>query len=162
MLALALVYSTQSALAGDVVTGSYSNKDVTTSLRSDIIINGVTYRALETPVLKPVVETTETKTFELTAREEARMKLLGETIAVKTLTYERKLKKASRRDEIEQWKKDHPKLAMVRKYSGYGAVNDHVLLPASDWWVDHEGLGIGCAAVGSLASMGLLAGGAAK
>lgn len=149
------MYSTQSALAGDVVTGSYSNKGVTTSLRSDIIINGVTYRALETPVLKPVIETTETKTFEL-------MKLLGETIAVKTLTYERKLKKASRRDEIEQWKKDHPKLAMVRKYSGYGAVNDHVLLPASDWWVDHEGLGIGCAAVGSLASMGLLAGGAAK
>jgi hypothetical protein len=126
-----------------------------------LIINGTTYKKVESvEYLKPAFDVAPV--YELNAKEEARMKLLGETIATKTLMYTRKLSKAARLDELNEWKKDHPKLAMVRKYSGYGVFNDRVLLPASDWWVDHEGLGIGCAAVGSLASMGLLAGGAAR
>lgn len=147
LLALVLALSTQSAQAAEPT-------------RADVVINGVTYRALDTPELKPAA--VAAPAFELSAREEARMKLLGETIAVKTLTFKRKIEKAARKDELEQWKKDHPKLAMVRKWSGYGVTNDRVLLPCSDWWTDHAGLGIGVAAVSSLANTGLLAGGAAR
>ena len=123
-------------------------------------INGVEYRAVFKPELKPAI--TDKQPFELTAREEARMKLLGETIATKTLMYERKLKKAARKDELEEWKHYHPKLALVRKYSGYGVFNDRVMLPTSDWWMDHEGLAIGAGAISSIATTGLIAGGAAK
>lgn len=135
-----------------------STRGVQAADSDTVTINGVQYKKVEAE-LKPAIET---PVYQLNAKEEARMKVLGETIATKTLMYERKLKKAARKDEIEQWKKDHPKLALARKFSGYGVFNDHVLLPTSDWWVDHEGLGIGAAAVGSLASMGLLAGGAAR
>lgn len=121
-------------------------------------INGIRYQKVSD--LKPSIEVAPP--FELSAREEARMKLLGETIATKTLLYERKLKKAARADELEQWKKDHPKLAMVRKYSGYGTLDKHVLLPTSDWWVDHEGLGIGVGAVASVVTAGAIVGGAAR
>lgn len=83
---------------------------------------------------------------------------LGRSIAYN----QRKAIKEERVLRAIQYKKDHPKVDRFLTVIGWRRLDKNFLLPVSDWWADHEGLGIGAGAASSTVTMGLVAGGAAR